>query len=77
MNDGWKLIHNVEKDTFELYNFVDDPEESKDWSAHDAARLASMKLLLAGYTEAPQTEPKLKPLNEDMKAGLKSLGYIQ
>ncbi len=77
IHDGWKLISDQKTGTVELYNFIDDPEESKDWAEHDPERLASMTELLKAYTQAPQRAASGKPLKEETVKELKAQGYIE
>jgi choline-sulfatase len=77
IKDGWKLIRNEENGEVEMYNFIEDPDESKDWSEHDPERLAQMTTLLDAYTNAPQLEPSVIVLTEEMTEGLQNLGYVE
>jgi arylsulfatase A-like enzyme len=81
--DGWKLIHDLDQDRFELFALASDPSERDDrWpSDGDASRtsapLPALERCLAEFAALPCLEPT--PIGLDAKAleELQDLGYAR
>ena len=81
--DGeWKLIRRIDEDgseTLQLFNWVEDPGETRDLSAQDPDRRDALAQLLAeklaGEEEGITAEEI--PLTEELQEELEALGYLQ
>ena len=80
VHDGWKLIHNLEDDGFELYHVTSDPAERHDlW--HDRSGvpgdlIPTLRSLLQDFTTLPRLQPKPVVATPEELDRLRSLGYI-
>jgi arylsulfatase A-like enzyme len=62
--------------TFELYDFVADPEERHDLQSERPEALARLEALLEPF-DLPGRSSRGEATNEDLKERLRSLGYVQ
>jgi arylsulfatase A-like enzyme len=77
--DGWKLIHDVDADRYELYDLAADPEERDDRFEQEARSLRCEHLLdlLRAYEDrAPASAPKIE-LSAEERERLRLLGYAE
>jgi arylsulfatase A-like enzyme len=81
----WKLIHDTEGDTVELFNLDDDPGETADLSAGRPDRVGDLEPLIAGHrrrTDAladrltERQGPGSDPDDDAIRRRLASLGYL-
>ncbi len=81
MSAGWKLIRDNEKQSYELFDLVNDPFELNDRYAASPPILASLKANLLRWENLIAREKRKpaktrKPMSEAEKRKLKSLGYL-
>lgn len=76
---GWKLIHRLDDDGYELYSLADDPDERDDrWNPDAPPSGAPIEALLRGLTEfarQPRLEPRDSGIDMSMMNDLDDLGY--
>ncbi len=81
--DGWKLIHDQDQDSYELYALEVDPSERDDrWPAGGDAKLAGAPLAalqrsLAEFAALPRLEPSPIGLDPEALEELEDLGYAR
>lgn len=77
----WKLIHNLDDDSFELYNLVADPEERDDLSdAHEESVRAVRRRLetaLRSFRLRTVSRPERIELDDATVEQLEALGYLR
>lgn len=74
LKDGWKLIHDRDAKTFELYDLGADPDERNDRAAAEPDRLAAMKAGLAAEIDLDQT--RTADEEAEIARRMKDLGYF-
>ncbi len=80
--DGWKLIHNFDDESRELYDLRRDPAETDDLFDSEGNEARQMQVLLSGHlsstpagswgNSAPMVE-----LSDSERVRLRSLGYVE
>jgi arylsulfatase A-like enzyme len=79
--DGWKMIHNLDRETFELYHLGDDPGELTNlWGAEDADAVAAGNRLQSALREFDlQSERPAATieLTDEERVQLRALGYAE
>jgi len=79
--DGWKMIHNLDRETFELYQLRDDPDESTNlWGSEDENAVEAGKRLKAALREFDlQRELPAAgiELTDEEREQLRALGYAE
>jgi arylsulfatase len=78
--DGWKLIHRLDDDGYELYDLGADPGERNDLFAELGAgneRFVALKLRLDELRDLPRLEPQALGLTPEAIERLRALGYIR
>ncbi len=75
--EGWKLIQDGL--SCELYNLLDDPEEQRNLINKEQGRFQELKMVLENYEAESRLikKTKSKPLTDEQKEALRSLGYLQ
>ena len=79
VRDGWKLIHRLDDDGYELYELAPDPHERNDryGAEMDGAVVARLKELLAGFVDLPRLQRQPVGLSPEEIERLRALGYIR
>lgn len=79
--DGWKMIHNLDRDSFELYHLGRDPDEStnlwgveEEGAAEAGNRLRAALLEFAFQSERPES---VIELTDEEREQLRALGYSE
>jgi len=77
--DGWKLIHDLDRDGYELYSLRADPDERDDlWSSvPEGAPLAELQRALAEFARLPRLESRRIELDAGTRKDLEALGYAR
>jgi arylsulfatase A-like enzyme len=79
--DGWKLIHNLDRDTFELYHLAGDPGESTNlWGVDDEDAVAAGTRLQAALREfdfQSERPAAVIELTDEERERLHALGYSE
>jgi arylsulfatase A-like enzyme len=79
--DGWKMIHNLDRDSFELYHLGRDPDESTNlWGVEEEGAAEAGNRLRAALLEfAFQSEPpeSVIELTDEEREQLRALGYSE
>ena len=77
--EDWKLIHNLDSDTYSLYNLVEDPADSTDLleSSPEIADLLKSYFSVWFRDRHPGTDADEVYLDDDIKEKLRALGYIK
>jgi arylsulfatase A-like enzyme len=79
--DGWKLIHDLDRDRFELYSLERDPDERDDrWGrepAEGGAPLEELRRELTRHAGLPRLEPQRVEFDADRVEKLRELGYAR
>ena len=78
----WKLIRRVDRDgsmSYQIFNWVEDPEESHDLAPVQKKRVASLTSLLEAklLAEEEAVSADEVPLTEELKKELEAIGYFQ
>jgi len=75
----WKLVYDLSKRTYELYNLKNDPGETNNLieTEKDMFKLLKKKLEEWQARPRPRLIKAAKPLNEETKKRLRNLGYLQ
>ena len=77
--DGWKMIYNVDRETFELYHLTDDPAESTDlWGVEDADAVAAgehLQTALQAFDLQTERPAAVIELTDEEREQLRELGY--
>jgi arylsulfatase A-like enzyme len=79
---GWKMIHDPEMNTTELFNLKTDPSELENVMSENETILKTLQDILEEWnayikTEMPQTKAEKPRFTEEQKEKLRSLGYIK
>ena len=75
---NWKLIHNCDVKTWELFDLKVDPKEGTNLVESKPQKFTELKdKLNSFYRTAPSSVPKKTEMTDELKDYLKSLGYIQ
>jgi arylsulfatase A-like enzyme len=79
--DGWKMIHNLDRETFELYRLEDDPGESTNlWGTEDEDAVEAgkrlQKALRAFDVQTERPAPRIE-LTDEEREQLHALGYVE
>ncbi len=79
VRDGWKLIHRLDDDDYELYELASDPHERNDryGAEMDGVVVARLKELLAEFVDLPRLQPQPVGLSPAEIERLRALGYIR
>ncbi len=80
VSDGWKLIHRLDDDGYELYDLAVDPAERSDLFAQeetDDERVRALRRILDEFRELPRLDPQPVGLTPEAIERLRSLGYIR
>jgi len=79
VEDGWKLIHDLDSGRFELYELAADPQELRDlWPRQSDGEVAArLQRLLVEFTELPRLAPQAVGLSPEAIERLRALGYIR
>jgi len=74
----WKLIRKPGT-SYELYDFLNDPQEQYNLVSEEQGKFEEFKRILEIYEKesASSKEEKIKPLTDEQKEILRSLGYLQ
>jgi len=77
-SDGWKLIHRLDDDGYELYDLGADPRERVDRYEAEASGpvVARMREALRGFDELPRLQPQHVGLSAEEIERLRALGYV-
>ena len=79
--DGWKMIHNLDRDTFELYQLREDPDESTNlWGVEDEDALEVGKRLqtaLQAFDFQSERPAAVIELTDEEREQLRTLGYAE
>jgi len=77
-SNEWKLIHNITKDNYLLYNLKNDPLEHLDLQNKERLIFNDLKVKLKSWTNRPRLKinPQTVDLDESVKNRLRSLGYV-
>lgn len=73
----WKLIHDREKQLFQLFDLQTDPREKKNLFSKRTEMAAKLQKTLAEHYQVARAQVEEQELTDDLKKQLKSLGYIQ
>jgi len=76
----WKLIYNVEKNTYQLYNLKEDPKEVRNLAGEEKKKFKELRKFINKYLTRRKKygyKGKEKELEEEIKEKLKGLGYLQ
>jgi arylsulfatase A-like enzyme len=77
----WKLIHsenNALSETYALFNLKNDPGEKVDLASVEKRKFAVLKEKMDEYRKNfPETSVLPPELNEEARAALRALGYLQ
>jgi len=85
IDNGWKLIHKVDKDRWELYHLAVDPAEKDDqWNGPGVpgSLVSGLQALLGDFASLPRLQPQrmqVRPVEEreTILKRLRSLGYVR
>jgi arylsulfatase A-like enzyme len=78
LEGDWKLIHDCYNDIWKMFNLEQDPGEQNNLYATSDKIFEKLKKRFEEVCPSEQIPiPKQKKMSEDMKARLKSLGYIR
>ena len=78
--DGWKLIHRLDDNGYELYDLAADPRQRNDLFAQYGVEheiVAGMLRRLAGLRDLPRLQPQPVGLTPEAIERLRGLGYIR
>ena len=75
VEEGWKLIHDLRAERFELYDTASDPEERVDRWGEDPARDARLRELLLDWERTESEAGDAHELDPDQLEELDKLGY--
>jgi arylsulfatase A-like enzyme len=78
VSDGWKLIHRLDDDGYELYELGSDPRELDDRyeAEEDGPVTDRLHRLLDGFAELPRLERQPVGLSGEDLERLRALGYV-
>jgi len=81
VHEGWKLIHNLDPDTYELYFLPTDPRERRDlWDSRTTSGGGSgtaLQKMLDDFAALPGLTPSTLEMSLEELERLRSLGYIR
>lgn len=77
--ENWKLIYYLDDGRYELYNLKSDPYEEYNLVNSEKKKFKFLKAKLEKWMRKtkPKTLPLARPLDEETKQELQSLGYVQ
>ena len=79
-HEGWKLIHRLDDDGYELYDLAADPHERDDVFARfdrEHAIVAPLLSRLQAFRDMQRLEPQPVGLTPEALERLRALGYIR
>ena len=76
LKGNWKLIHDCDHETMELYNLKADPREKNNLDKLRNKQFEKMKKLLEMRYPQGGSKPEKKELSPELQNHLKSLGYM-
>jgi arylsulfatase A-like enzyme len=81
VSEGWKLIHNTDNDSYELYNLGEDPQEMRNVFAFGGEEQQKIELYLTrelrNFEGGATVRNQPAVLGEEELQRLRSLGYIK
>jgi hypothetical protein len=79
--DGWKMIHNLDRKTFELYHLGDDPDESRNlWGVGDENAVEAgerLQTALRAFDFQFERPAAVIELTDEEREQLRTLGYAE
>jgi hypothetical protein len=78
-SDGWKLIHNPEENSYELYDLAEDPEELYNLYGSDQGLSMTGRLMpeMSQYATRLSGEAPAVELTSPERKQLENLGYVE
>jgi arylsulfatase A-like enzyme len=76
IRDGWKLIQDLIKDNWKLYDLKNDPKEKRDLVKDRPQKTEAIRTELTEFYKNPPTEAVKNKLSEEQIENLKGLGYL-
>jgi len=76
VHDNWKLIHDLKKKRYQLFNLETDPVEKVNLFKSNQQMAGKLTGLLTEHYRVKRAKVEEKPLDSDLEEKLRSLGYI-
>ncbi|HPQ68656.1 MAG TPA: sulfatase [bacterium] len=76
VHQNWKLIHDLKKKRFQLFNLETDPIEKVNLFKSNQQMAGKLKQMLRDHYKVKRAKVEEKPLDSDLEEKLRSLGYI-